>query len=308
MNASNRLFSKGSFILTGCSIFYLVFVSILTGLRTEHWVIVFILNGMFYAGKPTRRFILGFGIFVVFAMLYDIMRAFPNYLYRPVDIMGLYNLEKAWYGIGNGAGRMTPNEYLSVHQNPLYDFLSGFFYINWIPVPLAFAVYLYFSDKRTFLNFSLTFLLVNVVGFCIYYIHPAAPPWYVKLYGFDLHLGVPGSTAELVRFDRMIHFGLFDGIYAKNANVFAAMPSLHCAYPVVVFFYTLTTRKTILIYASIVFMIGIWFAAVYSGHHYLFDVFCGILCAVAGITFYQFWLLRRNWYSRFICEYLNVIS
>jgi membrane-associated phospholipid phosphatase len=32
---------------------------------------------------------------------------------------------------------------------------------------------------------------------------------------------------------------------------------------------------------------GIWFAAVYSGHHYLLDVLAGVACAITGIFIFQ---------------------
>jgi membrane-associated phospholipid phosphatase len=35
---------------------------------------------------------------------------------------------------------------------------------------------------------------------------------------------------------------------------------------------------------------GIWFGAVYSGHHYIIDVLAGILCTIIGITIFQWWL------------------
>lgn len=32
-----------------------------------------------------------------------------------------------------------------------------------------------------------------------------------------------------------------------------------------------------------IIMVGIWFTAIYSGHHYMIDVLTGIACAVIGI-------------------------
>ena len=41
-------------------------------------------------------------------------------------------------------------------------------------------------------------------------------------------------------------------------------------------------------------MIGIWFAAVYTNHHYVIDVVLGIIVALAGILFFEKVLLKTR--------------
>jgi hypothetical protein len=287
---------------------YLLVMVFLTGLRPEHWAIILIFNILFYSGKGTRKFVLGFAIFILFAMLYDVMRAFPNYLYHTVDIAPLYHLEKQLFGIDTQFARLTPNEFFAANHNVLADLMSGFFYINWMPVPLGFAVYLYFTNRKLFLHFSLTFLLVNLLGFTIYYIHPAAPPWYVSQYGFILNLHAPGSAAGLARFDQLIHLNVFGSIYMKNSNVFAAIPSLHCAYPVIVLYYGIKAGCKRAKWFFSLFMIGIWFSAIYSGHHYTIDVILGVFCAMSGIFFYEVVFMKQRMYQNFINRYMRIIG
>jgi membrane-associated phospholipid phosphatase len=298
----------GSAAFSAASLIYLLLMQFLTGLRPEHFFLILLMNLMFYAGNGTRKFILGFAIFAVFGMLYDFMRAFPNYEFNAVDIEGLYHFEKNLFGISFQDNVLTPNEYLNVTHTTAADLIAGFFYINWVPVPLAFAVWLYFSDRKNFLHFSLTFLLVNIIGFCGYYIHPAAPPWYVSSFGSQFHPATTGSAAYLSRFDDLVGLPVFHSIYTKNANVFAALPSLHCAYPVIVLFYAFRSRPRWLILPFFIFMLGIWFAAVYSGHHYVTDVILGVLCAFAGIFIYRKLLLRTKWFSNFFMNYLKLIE
>ncbi|MDP1622482.1 MAG: phosphatase PAP2 family protein [Bacteroidales bacterium] len=298
----------GTWILTAVSIGYLASMIFLIGLKTEHWIVTLVFNLLFYAGKGSRKFILGFAIFALFGVLYDVMRAFPNYLYHTVDIAPLYELEKRLFGIETQGIRLTPNEFFAANHNAPADFLSGFFYINWMPVPLAFAVYLYFTNRRLFLHFSITFFFINLIGFCIYYIHPAAPPWYVSEYGSTLNLHTPGSAAGLSRFDQLVKMKIFGSIYSKNSNVFAAIPSLHCAYPVVLLYYGLRAKCGWINWLFGLFMAGIWFAAVYSGHHYIIDVILGVLCALTGITIYQLFLQNRRFYNTFFDRYLKEIN
>ncbi len=161
------------------------------------------------------------------------------------------------------------------------------FYINWVPIPLAFAVYLYVKDKYLFTKFSLVFLLVNIFGFIIYYIYPAAPPWYVQLYGFDLHIGIPGNSAGLARFDKLLDVPIFQSIYSKNANVLAAMPSLHATYPLIVLFYGIKKGLKKMNLLFVIFMFGIWFSAVYASHHYIIDLIAGVILALILIFSFE---------------------
>lgn len=160
-------------------------------------------------------------------------------------------------------------------------------------MPLAFAGFLFFKDRRQFLYFSLSFLLVNLIGFAFYYIYPAAPPWYVQQYGFGFIPGTPGNTAGLAAFDRIFHVGVFKALYAKSSNVFAAMTSLHAAYPLIVLYYGIKNKLGAVNLLFVLVMAGIWFSAVYSGHHYVLDVLAGIACSVTGIFLFK-WLSEKQ--------------
>lgn len=277
--------------MVALSVGYLLLSCLLVGFKTDQLVIVALANFLYFLSPVTRKFITGFSIFIIFWVLFDYMKAFPNYWFNPVHIGDLYKAEKILFGIRSGGAVLTPNEYFLLHSNTFLDVLSGVFYLTWVPVPLAFAAFLFFRNRRQFLYFSFTFLLVNLLGFVVYYLYPAAPPWYVQLYGFDFIADTAGNTAGLTRFDALFGISVFHSIYAKSSNVFAAMPSLHSSYPLLVLYYAMKNRLGWL--ANSLFAIitlGIWFAAVYTSHHYLLDVLAGIICAACGILLFN-WLL-----------------
>lgn len=230
---------------------------------------------------------------MIFWIIFDYMKAFPNYHYNTVHIESLYQAEKKLFGIWQDGRLLTPNEYWSLHRYTLLDIAAGIFYLCWVPVPLAFAGFLFFKDRRQFLYFSLSFLLVNLIGFAFYYIYPAAPPWYVQQYGFGFIPGTPGNTAGLAAFDRIFHVGVFKALYAKSSNVFAAMTSLHAAYPLIVLYYGIKNKLGAVNLLFVLVMAGIWFSAVYSGHHYVLDVLAGIACSVTGIFLFK-WLSEKQ--------------
>ncbi|MBV9987712.1 MAG: inositol phosphorylceramide synthase [Chitinophagaceae bacterium] len=290
------------------SIGYLLLSWVLIGFKFEQLYLVIFFNSFYFISRTTRKFIIGFSIFLVFWILFDYMKAFPNYRYQSVHIGDLYNAEKHWFGIHDQGRVITPNEYWQANGNTFLDILTGFFYLCWVPVPLAFATYLFFKNRTGFLQFSLNFLLVNLLGFVIYYLYPAAPPWYVQQHHFEFIANTPGNTAGLGKFDLFFGGGIFKSLYSKSSNVFAAMPSLHAAYPAIVLFYGLKYRMKWfnLLFAAI--MIGIWFAAVYNSHHYVLDVLAGIGCAVAGIAVFQLALKRNPLIQRWIAGFVQVIS
>jgi inositol phosphorylceramide synthase catalytic subunit len=291
-------------IATGCSIGYLLLAAWLIGFKTDQLALVILFNTLFYLSGVTRRFILGFSVFIVFWILFDSMKAFPNYRYNDVRIESLYGLEKRWFRIGGH----TWNEYWAAHRTTFLDVLTGICYLCWIPLPLAFAGYLFYRNKEWFFRYALSFLLVNLLGFVIYYVCPAAPPWYIQEYGYVFHPNTPGNVAGLGRFDRFFQLGVFSALYSKSSNVFAAMPSLHAAYPLTVLYYGMKYRLGRINILFAVIMAGIWFAAVYSGHHYVLDVLAGICCGLAGIGLFNLLYFRVGWFSRMVTGWASALE
>lgn len=297
---------KDIVIISLMSLFYLALSYFLVGFNTNQVVLVVLFNGLYYASIPTRKFILGFSIFIVYWILFDYMKAFPNYNFNRVHIRELYELEKHLFGIRSNGVLLTPNEYLRIHGSPWIDIVGGIFYLMWIPVPLAFAAYLFFSKKEEFLKFSMTFVLVNLIGFVIYYLYPAAPPWYVQYHGFVFIAHTHSNPAGLIKFDHLLKVGIFQSIYRQGSNVFAAMPSLHSSYPVIVLYYGIKNKLGAINVVFGIVVLGIWFTAVYASHHYVLDVFAGITCAITGILLFN-WLLKRQPLNVFLEKMLLVI-
>ncbi|MEO6721187.1 MAG: phosphatase PAP2 family protein, partial [Ferruginibacter sp.] len=224
-----------------------------------------------------------------------------------VHIADLYAMEKKLFGINVNGNILTPNEYWLKNGSTSLDIMAGIFYLCWIPVPLAFAAYLFFKDKYLFLRFSLTFVLVNLLGFIIYYTYPAAPPWYFHNNGAVFLPGTIGNTAGLQKFDDYFDIALFRSIYQKSSNVFAAMPSLHSSYPLIVVYYGFKKRLGWINILFVTVTIGIWFAAVYTSHHYILDVLAGVTCAIAGIFIFDKLLLKLPRFRRFLLYYSSKI-
>ena len=287
--------------------FYLLFSYYLIGFKTDQLLLSAIFVIAYFSSVTGRKFIIGFSIFIIYWIIFDYMKAFPNYAYNQVRILELYNAEKQLFSIRQNNSIISPNEFWALHTNIYLDIMSGIFYLCWIPVPLAFATWLFFNDKVIFLQFAISFVLVNLLGFIIYYIYPAAPPWYIQSFGGVFDANTKGSTAGLERFDNFFKVKIFNSLYAKISNVFAAMPSLHSSYPVVVLYYGIKKRLGWVNFFFVMVMLGIWFAAVYTSHHYLIDVLAGISCAIITLFIFQKMLLKTVIVKRFLQFYLSKI-
>lgn len=278
-------------VVSGVAVLYLLWTGWVVGLRQDHIYFLTFLLVMMVGHVWTRSLTYGFVFFILFWVIYDSMRVLPNYAVNQVHIMQPYLLEKSLFGINLESSVLTPNEFFRIYAHPVFDLLSGIFYLTWVPVPLALGVFLFFRDRNLLLRFSAAYLFANLLGFCLYYLYPAAPPWYLDLYGDVQRFDIPGNAAQLLRFDAIIGFPLFENMYTKNANVFAAIPSLHAAYPVIAWFYARKAGLKIVSWLVFIDIVGIWFAAVYSFHHYVIDVLLGGMCAVLAILLFERYIL-----------------
>ena len=302
---------KESAICVTALLLWLAVTAAFIGFRPEHPAMAVLIAALFFVNGATRRLIVALIPFCVFGISYDWMNICPNYMVNPIDVAGLYESEKSLFGITTATGTIvTPNEFFALHNCTLMDFLGGVFYLCWVPVPIIFGLYLYFKGREeAYIHFSLVFLLVYLIGFTFYYIHPAAPPWYVALHGLEPVLNTPGDVAGLGRFDEMTGLGIFNALYARNSNVFAALPSLHSAYTLVALIYALRYKaSTAWRIVLAVVTAGIWFTAVYTSHHYIIDVLGGIACAFVGFAVFEYALMRTPAFSRFIARYVAFIT
>ncbi|MBK8634332.1 MAG: inositol phosphorylceramide synthase [Saprospiraceae bacterium] len=275
---------------------YLCFCYFFIGLRTDHLQFASFLLIMLIISKYTRTFTLSMVFYILYWIIYDAMRIYPNYLFNEISTSGIYELEKSIFGIFDNGQLVTLNEYFAIHNSTFLDVMVGIFYLCWVPVPLAISMYLYFwkKDIPKLLEFSFVFLFINLLGFVLYYLFPASPPWYIAQNGFEVDYAVIGNPGNLIKFDQFFNTPIFQNMYTKNANVFAAIPSLHAAYPVIATYYCVKYRFKFFAILSIIVTLGIAFSAVYSLHHYLIDVVLGILCAFAGIFIYEKFLSRTK--------------
>ena len=276
LRGAGRFFTAG--IPALCAAF-LVLVLAMHDLRPEH-VLAIVLSLMLSLWSDGSRKLARVGLpYLLYAAVYDSMRWYEDYIRSPViHVHEPYDFDLRLFGIHG----QTPNEWLQRHTSAVLDFFCGLAYTPFffIGESVILSIYLGFSGRlRIGERFTWAFVLANFVGFACYYVYPAAPPWYVADHGFLVDLTVRASPAGAIRFDQLIGFPLMQGFYGKSADVFGAIPSLHVVYPFLAMMYGWRLRRFRPF--AIGYFLLVSFSAVYLNHHYLLDIFVGLIIAAA---------------------------
>ncbi len=287
---------------------YWALIAWLGELRSDHFLIGGVILLLNYSGRYARR-ILSF-IFPVLltGIVYDSQRYFSDYLRGRVRVREPYLFDKFLFGIPTSGGVLTPNEWFQLHTHPILDALTGLAYLTFVVIFIATAAYFYFrlakvgtqqctpaeiQQERSGMMWS--FFWLNFLGYSTYYWYPAAPPWYVALHGLGpADLTALPNVAGCARFDELIGFPVFGQMYARSADVFGAIPSLHIAYPLLTVWYAF--RFGALRWFSVGHFLLMCFAAVYLNHHYILDIIWGAVYAL--VVPYVLVTMRRGFMAK----------
>jgi hypothetical protein len=288
------------------AVLYWLALIALHGLRSDHILVGIAIIVLSLAG-PTAGIILKF-IFPVLltGIVYDSMRYYSSYLRGEIHVAFPYEFDKRFFGIDTPEGRLTPNEWCQKHTLPILDFITGLFYLCFISFYIAISAWHAFylpnrakdpvvrrKAERLGPFVTWAFFYLNMLGYSTYYWFPAAPPWYVALYGLGpARMDTPASPAGAIRFDELLGTHFFTGMYGRAADVFGAVPSLHVAYPLLSVFFAFSIGSLRL--PAIAFYLIMCFSAVYLNHHYILDILWGSTYAVIVFTCLRAWAYRSS--------------
>ena len=218
--------------------------------------------------------------FAVTGALYELLRGVFRQ-HGPVHIRDLMELEQRLFSVPTSEGPRALSEVVAQHPHVWLDAYCGAIYLLFLIESLAATTALSLRRRSRAWELSLSFLIVNLLGWLIWIAYPAAPPWYADA----VALGAPArdvasSAAGLARFDALVGLPLAADFYAKSADVFGAMPSLHVAYATLVVWAAAPFGRWPLL-AAFAFASSMAFSAIYLRHHYVLDVLAGMLLASA---------------------------
>jgi hypothetical protein len=145
------------------------------------------------------------------------------------------------------------------------------------------ALFFWFIDRRLFKQYMVAMVILSYAAFITYIVFPAAPPWMASQLGY---LPYVAHITDQV----LAHFGHpinLPTVYQYvGANLVAAVPSLHAAYPTMtaLFFYKKFPKWG---WAFFIYPIMMYLAVMYLGEHYFFDICVAIaycLIIYAGVV------------------------
>lgn len=268
------------YFFVGIFLIYLIIIFVVFTYKDRfidvHTIVLFLFLFAFLIGQ-SLSFLREFVPFTIIIFAYQILRGYADDLAGYVNIDSIIQLERFLFG---NIPTVVLQEKFYTHGNyHIYDFLAFILWALHFVVPLAFAFILWRYRKRLYWQFVLSLICLTFAGFITYIVFPLAPLWLASRIGELEHV-------SLIRDDLLnsFEFGKSTSLFIIYAtpNHVAAMPSLHAAYPCLVFLYILRYFKNFAV-AAFIYCIALWTSLVYGGDHYVIDVLVGIV--YAGISF-----------------------
>ncbi|MCL2725281.1 MAG: phosphatase PAP2 family protein [Polyangiaceae bacterium] len=264
-------------------VLFAIYQSVRGELRIDHVLLILVSAMLAYVGPRTKELLIGLYPMALVGVFYDAMRPLQSLgvTAERLHLCDLRQLELALFGFESGGQRITFHDWFVVHHAPALDLFAAVPYGTFIAACVFTAIYLYFKDRSAMRRFAMGFLVLNVLGFITYHVLPAAPPWYFHAHGCTIDLATRATEGPaLSRVDAMLGISYFHGMYGRASSVFGALPSLHCAYPVLIVLIGWRHFGIVLRAASIGFACWMIFSAVYLDHHWLLDAVLGVSYAV----------------------------
>src|SRR5258708_2108041 len=233
------------------------------GITPDRYVLVLLLASLFI--KRSRQFLFDWAPFLFILIFYDFLRSLADDLDTRAHFLEPIKADQSLFGTLPTLSLQHLFYHGTLHW---YDYLASIFYFLHFALPLAFGYILWLKSRDHFKRFSTSLLVLSYSAYITYVIYPAAPPWLASKMGY-----LPPVTKildqALQSFPDRLHLPTI--YYNFDPNLVAAIPSLHVAYPFLVFLFCLKLFRSQAIFFFF-YTLGVWLSIVYLGEHYVIDV------------------------------------
>jgi membrane-associated phospholipid phosphatase len=249
-------------------------------------------------GRPLRemrRIVLSWAPFLLSLYLYDFARSVGYRLERPVIVTPQLDVDKM-IGFGNLPSEWLQDRFFNPEVIRWYDVLVSIVYMTHFLIPYLFAGVLWRAGQRLWRWYAASFVLLNFSACAVFAMWATAPPWYAAREGLinDFPRVIAGRGWQRVGL-RFVTSTIQKG--QETVNPFAAIPSLHSGQALLVacFLGMLIPRRYRPIAWPLLSLYPLFmgFALVYSGEHYVIDVFVG-WAFVATVLTLGWWYRQRH--------------
>jgi membrane-associated phospholipid phosphatase len=249
------------------------------------------------SGVKWRRLLVDWVPLLAVLFLYGFLRGYASHV-----LWGPFVKPQVWFDthvFGGVAPTVQLQRWLYVpfeHWSglPFWDYLVWGCYMSHFFASFIIAGVLWKTNHAKFRRFVPLFVGLTFAGYITYVLYPAMPPWMASEFG---HL--PHTTRIIDQVWAHLHSHLGQSLFAggdKFDNNVAAMPSLHGGYPMLIclFFWKGASRRKRILLAA--YPICMAFSLVYTGEHFVIDIFVGWI--YAALTFYFGSKLLDRWEAR----------
>lgn len=231
--------------------------------------------------------------FTIVLMTYDHSRSLADTMGMPLHEADIAHAE-AWL-----FGGTVPTVWLQQHfYDPmhvhLYDALATLVYTSHFVVTPLLAAIFWMHERRRFLRYIGRVIVLSFAGLATYILFPEAPPWLASKDGVigDVHrISARGWEYLHASFaNRLLIAGQNGG-----SNPVAAMPSLHFAFSLLAAMFVAERLRRQLRWLVYLYPAAMGLTLVYTGEHYVIDIFFG---AVYALAVHVALLRVEAWYAR----------
>jgi inositol phosphorylceramide synthase catalytic subunit len=255
---------------------YVLLMLIWKGLGWQHLGLAVLIWACLTTAPGPRRFVRAWWPMILFWLCYDVMRVFASTLYSRVAVEAPLRWEAAIFRTAEGSiwpfhfARWLTRAGDAFWPRLLGHFCSVIYLSHVFLIPIVFLMVWLRQAERLFQRLLWSYAALHVLTFAIWFSYPAAPPWWIYQNGY-----IQPSLAHSMPIGLGAGSTLF-ALFQFNPNRFAAIPSLHAAYPLLL---TLVlalhgVRNRWIVLAG-VYTACMWFACVFLNQHYIIDLLIG---------------------------------
>lgn len=281
LNKTRHKIFRGNNLVFFVFVYFTVIVGVMIyfgqWLSPDRFIIAGLILAMIVANP--FKFLKDWSPFILLLLGYEFLRGLAPMLKIRVNIYPMINFDKLLFWGHIPAAELQKWLYTPGHFH-FYDLVFTILYMMHFVLPLVFAYYLWVKKRERFQHFLVSLIVLSYVGFMTYILYPAMPPWMAS----QKHIIPQVYNLFNITAAHFFAAGSMPTVYwLFSPNDVAAMPSLHAAYPTLVFCYMLKYFGKKWWFFGF-YVLAVWFAIVYLGQHYVIDAIAGAVYAV--VVFY----------------------
>ena len=257
------------------------------GIAPDRYAFVLLLGSLLV--KRTRSFIMDWAPFLFILISYDFLRGFADNLNMNVHFWEPIIIDQWMFKAIPTA--TLQKLFFRADSLALWDYLSTVLYFLHFALPLSFGYLLWLYSKDCFRQFVVGISFLSYAAWVTFLAFPVAPPWMAGEMGY-----LPGVVKILDKSlsSFPVKYELPTIYHNLNPNPVAAIPSLHAAYPFLVFLFALRFFGfKALLFSP--YVLGVFLSMVYLGEHYVIDIIIGILYSIVFYFLSDLVWQRINW-------------